>query len=51
VRFGDISFKATRALICTELGWTESEFMEQRWGFINEILIYMAERNKKQNGK
>jgi len=51
VRFGDVSFKATRAFFCAELGWTEQEFMKQRWEFINEVLIYIAERNKKQDGK
>jgi len=51
VRFGDPSFKAIRAFFCAELGWTEEEFRIQRWEFINEVLIYIAEKNKKQNGR
>ena len=32
------------------MGWTEEEFLGQRWEFINEIFIFIIERNKKQNG-
>ena len=33
------------------MGWTEEEYLGQRWEFINELFVFIIERNKKQNGK
>ena len=33
------------------MGWTEEEYLGQRWEFLNELFVFIIERNKKQNGK
>jgi hypothetical protein len=31
------------------MGWTEHEYQNQRWDFINEVATFITERNKKIN--
>jgi len=33
------------------MGWTEDEFLGQRWEFISQLLIYLEEKNKRQHGQ
>lgn len=51
VKKGEMSFRAIRAYICLEMGWTEVQFLEQRWEFIHEIIVFLDEKNKQMNGK
>jgi len=44
-----MDFRSLKLFICLEMGWTEEEFLSQRWDFINELLIFIEERNKKTN--
>lgn len=48
---GEMKFRAIKAYICLETGWTETQFLEQRWEFINEIIVFLDEKNKQMNGK
>lgn len=38
-------------MVCVEMGWTEEEFIIQRWSYILELYTFINERNKKLNGK
>ena len=51
IRQGKMSFRAIKAFVCLETGWTESQFLEQKWRFINEIIVFLDEKNKQMNGK